>query len=80
MSLVFFFLKIYPFFGIGLTVLCWDLSRSLRRRANRSWIGMALFGLLFFSTTALWIGFRGDRNADLWFARLDSWLRVGSFR
>ncbi len=77
MSIVFFFLKLYPFFGIALTFLCVDLARSFKRRVNKAWIGMLAFGFIFFSSTVLWVVFRGDRNADLWFARLVEWLQVG---
>ncbi len=80
MSIVFFFLKLYPFFGIALTFLCVDLARSFKRRVNRAWIGMVAFGFIFFSSTVLWVVFRGDRNADLWFARLVEWLQVGKIQ
>jgi ABC-type polysaccharide transport system permease subunit len=75
MSLVFFFLKLYPFFGASLTFLCFDLAQSFKRKGNKAWSGMAAFAVLFAATTILWIVFRGDRNADLWFARLSAWLR-----
>lgn len=78
MSVVFFLLKLYPFFGVALTVLCVDLARNFKRRANRAWIGIVGFGFFFFSTSVLWVVFRGDRNADLWFSRLMKWLHLGS--
>ena len=74
---MFFFLKLYPFFGIAMTFLCFDLARNFKRRANRAWIGMTAFGFIFFSFTVLWVVFRGDRNADQWFARLVEWLGAG---
>ncbi len=74
MSLVFFFLKIFPFFGIALTVLFFDLARTFKRRGNRAWMGMILFGIFSLGLTAAWVYYRGDKNADRWFGHLVAWL------
>jgi putative effector of murein hydrolase len=74
MGLTYLFIKIFPFFGIALTVVAFDLARNFRRKGNRAWIGTIAFSLLFALMTLAWIGFRGDKNADLWFRFLTDWL------
>ena len=75
MSLLFLFIKLYPFFGLSLGVLLVDLSRTLKRRGNKAWGGLFMFALLFFASTAVWLFFRGDKNADLWFSGLQDWFQ-----
>jgi hypothetical protein len=75
MGLVFLVIKIFPFFGISFGVIFLDLSRSMKRKGGKSWIGLLFVSAMMFLTTAAWVFFRGDRNADLWFARLMDWLQ-----
>jgi hypothetical protein len=77
MSIVYLFIKIYPFFGISLGVLCTDLSRALKRRANKAWVGLMLFSIVFYVSAVVWLIFRGDKNADAWFEGLQRWLHGG---
>jgi len=75
MGLVFLFIKIFPFFGISLGVIFLDLSRSMKRKGSKSWLGLLFLCASMFLLTGAWIFFRGDRNADLWFARLIEWMQ-----
>jgi len=75
MGLVFLFIKIFPFFGISLGIIFLDLARSMKRKGSKSWLGLLVLCLSMFLVTAAWIFFRGDRNADIWFARLMEWLQ-----
>jgi hypothetical protein len=68
MGLVYLFIKIFPIFGVALGIVSIDLARNFKRKGNRAWIGMVLFSIFFFVMTGLWIYFRGDRNADVWFS------------
>jgi hypothetical protein len=70
MGLVFLFIKIFPVFGISLGVIFLDISRSMKRRGSKGWLGLLGLSVVFFVLTAAWIFFRGDRNADLWFSRM----------
>jgi hypothetical protein len=76
MSLFFLVLKIFPFFGISLGVVFLDLARNLKRKGNKSWMGMIFMSALMMGATGAWVYFRGDKNADFWFARLSAWLQV----
>ncbi|MBS1958635.1 MAG: hypothetical protein JST80_04105 [Bdellovibrionales bacterium] len=67
MSIFYLLIKLYPLFGLSLTVLCFDLTRTYRRRANPVWIGFALFCAIFAVTTVLWFVYRGDINSEKWF-------------
>jgi len=75
MGIVYLFMKLYPVFGISLGVLLIDLSRSMKRRKNKAWIGLLLFAVLFFATSVIWLALRGDKNADLWFKGMQSWFQ-----
>jgi|GEM_PF-1101661 len=75
MGLVFLFLKIFPAFGISLAFVFFDLARNLKRKGNKAWIGLIGISALLLAASAAWFVFRGDRNADLWFARLLEGLR-----
>jgi hypothetical protein len=74
MGLVFLVLKVFPVFGISLSVLCFDLARDLKRKGNKAWIGIILLSVIMMVLTGLWVYFRGDRHADLWFGRLLEWF------
>ncbi len=78
MGLVFLLIKIFPFFGISFGIIFFDLARSLKRKGNKSWIGLLLVSFFMFFASLAWVFFRGDRNADLWFARLMEWLQFKS--
>jgi hypothetical protein len=75
MGVVFLFIKIFPVFGIALTILFSDLTRNFRRKGNRAWVGTLMIGFIFFALSVVWIVFRGDRNADLWFRNMSDWLQ-----
>ena len=75
MGLVYLFIKIFPVFGIALTILFSDLTRNFKRKGNRAWIGTLLFGSIFVAASIVWVVFRGDKNADLWFRMLSDWLK-----
>lgn len=72
---MFLFIKIYPFFGISLAFVAFDLAKILKRRANKSWTGMAFCSVVFLVTAMAWVAFRGDKNADFWFISLTNWLQ-----
>jgi hypothetical protein len=76
MSLLFLLIKVYPAFGVALGVFFFDAARTLRRGANKAWMGVIVISLLFFVTSVLWIVYRGDRNADQWYQRVVEWFRV----
>jgi len=76
MSPLYLFIKVYPAFGIALGFFFFDLARTLKRGANKAWIGVAGVSILCFATTVLWIFNRGDRHADQWYQRAVEWLRV----
>ena len=75
MSLVFLFIKIFPVFGISLGIIFLDLARGMKRKGGKSWMGLLFVSVLHFFLTGAWIVFRGDRNADHWFAQLLNWLQ-----
>jgi hypothetical protein len=76
MGLVFLIIKIFPVFGISLAVLCFDLARDLKRKGNKAWIGIILLSFIMLILSGLWVFYRGDRHADLWFTRILEWMRV----
>ena len=76
MGLIYLFIKIFPFFGLSLTVVGFDLARNFRRKGNRAWYGMIVFSLFFAAASVLWIVYRGDKNADYWFRRVTDWLHA----
>jgi hypothetical protein len=75
MGILYLFIKIYPVFGLLLGVLLIDFARNAKRKNNKAWIGMTLFASFFFITALIWLGFRGDKNADLWFNGMTAWFR-----
>ena len=75
MSLFYLLLKVFPAFGLGFGVFCFDISRNLKRKGNKAWIGIALIAVVNLALTGIWIYFRGDRHADLWFGRVMDWLQ-----
>jgi len=77
MGIVYLFIKLYPVFGISLGVLLIDLTRSMKRRKNKAWVGLLLFAILFFASSVIWLVFRGDKNADLWFKEMQNWFQNG---
>jgi ABC-type polysaccharide transport system permease subunit len=68
MSVLYLIIKLYPLFGLSMAVLCFDLSRSYRRKANSIWIGFAIFTVLFVVSVAAWLFYRGDLHSERWFA------------
>jgi hypothetical protein len=77
MSLVFLAIKLFPFFGISIAFIFFDLSKSFYRKGNKTWVGMVIFSLIFLGMTGAWVYLRGDRNADIWFENLVNWLHHG---
>ncbi len=77
MGVVFLILKVFPVFGGALAVLFFDFARSFRRKGNKIWIGFVLLAVLMIALTVVWFVLRGDRNAELWFARFLEWVRAG---
>lgn len=67
MSLLYLILKIYPVIALGLGIICFDLSRSLKQKGNKGYIGLLLFSVIWFLTGTTWLIFRGDKNADSWY-------------
>jgi hypothetical protein len=67
MGLLYTILKIYPAFGISIALVSYDLFRNFRRKGSKVWIPM--LGILIFSvvSTVLWLIFRGDKNAEIWY-------------
>jgi hypothetical protein len=76
MGLIYLFLKIFPIFGLALAIVCVDLARNFKRKANKTWVGMLVFAAFFLALTGVWFFFRGDKNADLWFQELIRWLHA----
>ncbi|NDF14203.1 hypothetical protein EB061_02630 [bacterium] len=76
MSLLFLLIKVYPAFGLVLGLLFFDLARTLKRGANKAWIGVIGLSGLCFATAVLWVMFRGDRHADQWYRFAVEWLRL----
>jgi hypothetical protein len=75
MSIIYLLFKLYPFFGISLAVLFFDLARHKRRGANPIWMFWAALMVVMCVTTLLWLVFRGDQNADIWFQDLQRSLK-----
>jgi hypothetical protein len=64
-------MKLFPFWGTGLVIVCAELAIFYRRRESRHWKvfvtmggGIALFVLL-------WLVFRGDLHSADWINSLD---------
>lgn len=75
MSILYLVIKLYPLFGLSLTILSFDLARTYRRRVNGVWVGFAIFAVLFFVSVVLWIYFRGDLNSEYWIRAIGEQLR-----
>jgi hypothetical protein len=67
MSFLYLLLKIYPIIGVALGVLCFDLSRSLKQKGNKGYIGLIIFSVFWFLSATTWVVFRGDKNSDRWY-------------
>ena len=74
---MFLFIKIFPIFGFTLTIVCIDLARYFKRKANRAWIGMMLLAAIFSASSVAWVVFRGDKNADNWFRYITEYVEHG---
>jgi putative effector of murein hydrolase len=74
MSLIYLFIKIFPIFGLSISIAAFDLARNFRRKGNKAWIGMIAFSGVFVLLTLAWIWFAGYKNADAWFRVTTSWL------
>ncbi len=67
MSLLYLMLKIYPVIAIGMGIICFDLSRTLKQKGNKGYIGLIIFSAIWFLSGTTWLIFRGDKNADRWY-------------
>ncbi len=68
MSVFYLVIKLYPLFGLAAAILCLDLARTYRRKANSVWIGFAMFCVIFLISVGAWVYFRGDLNSERWFS------------
>lgn len=75
MSVLYLIIKLYPLFGLSMVVLCFDLTRTYRRKANNIWIGFAIFAVIFFLSVCAWVFFRGDLHSEQWFSDFVRQLR-----
>jgi hypothetical protein len=75
MGVLFLVLKIFPAFGVALAALSFDFARNFKRKGSKAWIAFAGLWVLFLALSILWFVFRGDQNAELWFARFLEWGR-----
>jgi hypothetical protein len=67
MSFLFLLIKLYPLFGLAMAILCFDLTRTYRRKANSIWLGFGIFTILFILSVVAWVYFRGDLHSQEWF-------------
>ncbi len=68
---LYFLMRLFPFIAVAVGGICIQVAIHFHRRKNkkakRVFLGLAGFcGLC----ALLWLGFRGDRNSDLWVGRL----------
>ncbi len=50
---------------------------ALRRKGRRVAMGVViLLGFLFFASSILWLGMRGDQNSDVWFLKFKKALFI----
>ena len=74
MSVIYLFLKIFPFFGISFGILSFDLARNMRRKANVAWVPILMFSIACLALTGVWFYFHGFINADRWFLAIKYWF------
>lgn len=75
MGLIYAFIRIYPFFAVGMLIALVDIAIAMRRKGMKKQMVMVIIlGVIFFVTGILWIVMRGDLHAEEWFAKLNSLL------
>ncbi len=58
--------RLYPFIAGSIVIVLMELGRYYRRRRHKhQWIWFGVSGFLIV-TILIWLGFRGDKNSDLW--------------